>query len=382
MVRFDEEFLKDPVCSYARLRAVGPVHRAEAPDGSPVWLVTGYDDVRAALADPRLSLDKANATTGYRGLALPPALDKNLLNLDAPDHTRLRRILGRAFTPRRVEALRPAVEEIAGALADAVTGADLLAEFCVPLPIRVICTLLGVPPADVTRFREWTDAVLVPADAGRARAAMGSLYAFLTALVEAKRASPGEDLLSVVADSLSADEMLSAAFLLLLAGYENVVHVLGNGLAELLSAGLTSSTVDELVRHASPLQLAIRRFPTEDVEIGGTTIPAGETVLLAVASAHRDASVFPDADVFDPSRAENPHVGFGFGPHYCLGAPLARLELSIGLEALFSRYPGMSLAVPYAEVEWRSAFRSRSLRALPVRLNGRFPHSGTVGGGG
>ncbi|GAB3152495.1 cytochrome P450 [Amycolatopsis stemonae] len=378
VVRFDEEFLKDPVCAYARLRAEGPVHRAEAPDGSPVWLVTGYDDVRAGLADPRLSLDKAHSATGYRGLSLPPALDKNLLNLDAPEHTRLRRILGRAFTPRRVEALRPAVEGIAASLADAVTGADLLAEFCVPLPIRVICELLGVPPADVTLFREWTDAVLVPTDAERARSAMGSLYAFLTSLVEAKRESPSYDLLSVVADSLSAEEMLSAAFLLLLAGYENVVHVLGNGLAELLSAGLTSSTVDELVRYASPLQLAIRRFPVVDVEIGGTTVPAGETVMLAVASAHRDASVFPDADVFDPSRAENPHVGFGFGPHYCLGAPLARLELEVGLSALFSRYPDMALAVPYAELEWRSAFRSRSLRALPVR----FPRSGTVGGAG
>ncbi|MGW4526587.1 cytochrome P450 family protein [Amycolatopsis sp. NPDC004378] len=378
MVRFDEEFLKDPVCAYARLRAEGPVHRAEAPDGSPVWLVTGYDDVRAGLADPRLSLDKAHSATGYRGLSLPPALDRNLLNLDPPEHTRLRRILGRAFTPRRVEALRPAVEGIAASLADAVTGADLLAEFCVPLPIRVICELLGVPPADVTLFREWTDAVLVPTDAERARSAMGSLYAFLTSLVEAKRESPSDDLLSVVADSLSAEEMLSAAFLLLLAGYENVVHVLGNGLAELLSARLTSSTVDELVRYASPLQLAIRRFPVVDVEIGGTTVPAGETVMLAVASAHRDASVFPDADVFDPSRAENPHVGFGFGPHYCLGAPLARLELEVGLSALFSRYPDMALAVPYAELEWRSAFRSRSLRALPVR----FPRSGTVGGAG
>ncbi|EOD67133.1 cytochrome P450 family protein [Amycolatopsis vancoresmycina] len=384
VVRFDEELLKDPVCAYARLRAEGPVHRAEAPDGSAVWLVTGYDDVRAGLADPRLSLDKAHSATGYRGLALPPALDRNLLNLDAPEHTRLRRILGRAFTPRRVAALRPVVEDIAGSLADAVTGEDLLAEFCVPLPIRVICELLGVPPADVTEFRSWTDAVLVPADPGRARSAMGSLYAFLTSLAAAKRASPGEDLLSVVADSLSADEMLSAAFLLLLAGYENVVHVLGNGLAELLSRGLapTSSTVDEMVRHASPLQLAIRRFTREDVEIGGTTIPAGETVMLAVAAAHRDPSVFPDADVFDPSRAENPHVGFGFGPHFCLGAPLARLELEVGLGALFSRYPAMALAVPYAELEWRSAFRSRSLRALPVRLSGRFPQSGTVGGGG
>ncbi|MCR6486889.1 cytochrome P450 [Amycolatopsis sp. OK19-0408] len=368
VVRFDEEFLKDPVCSYARLRAEGPVHRAEAPDGSPVWLVTGYEDVRAGLADLRLSLDKAHSTTGYRGLSLPASLDRNLLNMDAPDHPRLRRILGRAFTPRRVEALRPAVEEIARSLADAVGGDDLLAEFCVPLPIRVICELLGVPPADVTAFREWTDAVLVPADPARARSAMGSLYAFLTSLVAAKRESPGDDLLSVVADSLTADEMLSAAFLLLLAGYENVVHVLGNGLAELLSAGLTSSTVDELVRHASPLQLAIRRFPVHDVETGGTTIPAGETVMLAVASAHRDASVFPDADVFDPSRAENPHVGFGFGPHYCLGAPLARLEVEVGLAALFSRHPGLSLAVPYAELEWRSAFRSRSLRRLPVRL--------------
>ncbi len=356
-VRFDEEFLADPVCAYARLRSAGPVHPAEAPDGSPIWLVTGYDDVKAGLGDPRLSLDKTNSATGYRGLALPPALDKNLLNMDAPEHTRLRRVLGRAFTPRRVAALRPAVVEIAESLADSLTGADLLAEFCVPLPIRVICSLLGVPPADVTEFREWTDAVLAPTSADRAREAMGALYAFLTSLVASKKVSPGDDLLSVVSDELSPDEMLSAAFLLLLAGYENVVHVLGNGVASLLHRPPGPSTVDELIRSVSPVQLAIRRFALSDVRIGDVTIPTGDTVMLALASANDDEA-----------GASRPHVGFGHGPHFCLGAPLARLELEVALSTLFARYPRMSLAVPYSDLPWRSTFRSRGLRALPVHL--------------
>jgi hypothetical protein len=259
-----------------------------------------------------------------------------------------------------VAALRPAVTEITAALLDSLTGADLLTEFCVPLPIRVICSLLGVAPADVTAFREWTDAVLAPADAGRAREAMGALYAFLISLVAEKQASPGDDLLSVVSDELSPDEMLSAAFLLLLAGYENVVHLLGNGLALLLSRGAApdSSTVDELIRSASPVQLAIRRFTRSDVRIGEVTIPAGETVMLALDSANHD-----------DAGAASPHVGFGHGPHFCLGAPLARLELEVALAALFERYPRMSLAVPYADLRWRSTFRSRSLRELPVHLD-------------
>ncbi|WP_326837245.1 cytochrome P450 [Amycolatopsis rhabdoformis] len=368
-VRFDDEFLADPVCAYARLRAAGPVHRAESPDGAPVWLVTRYAEVKAGLGDPRLSLDKAHSSGGYRGLDLPPALDKNLLNLDAPEHTRLRRLLGRAFTPRRVEALRPEVTRIAEELADALPArADLMDGYAVPLPITVICVLLGVAPADVAEFRTWTDAVLTPVDPGAAREAMRSLYGFVVGLIAEKRAAPGEDLLSVVAPDLTDDELLSAAFLLLLAGYENVVHTLGNGLHELLTRPGTApgpSTVEEILRYAAPAQLAIRRFPLRDVEIGGTTIPAGDTVLLALASAHRDETVFADPDGFDAERADNPHVGFGHGPHFCLGAPLARLELEIGFGTLLRRFPAMA---PAGEPVWRSSFRSRGLAHLPVIL--------------
>ncbi|MEV0067715.1 cytochrome P450 [Amycolatopsis sp. NPDC050768] len=373
-VRFDDEFLADPVCAYARLRAAGPVHRAESPDGAPIWLVTRYAEVKAGLGDPRLSLDKAHSSGGYRGLALPPALDKNLLNLDAPEHTRLRRLLGRAFTPRRVEALRPEVTRIAEELADALPAeADLMAGYAVPLPITVICVLLGVAPADVAVVRTWTDAVLMSTNAAVARDAMRSLFGFLTELIAAKRAEPGEDLLSVVAPDLTDDELLSAAFLLLLAGYETVVHVLGNGLHELLTrpaprsapAGSSVSIVDEILRHASPVQLAIRRFPLQDLEIGDTKIPAGDTVLLALASAHRDDTVFEDPDTFDADRPDNPHLAFGHGPHYCLGAPLARLELEIGFDTLLRRFPAMALA---GDPEWRSSFRSRGLASLPVIL--------------
>jgi hypothetical protein len=376
-VQFDADFLNDPVCAYARLREAGPVHRANSPDGASIWLVTRYAEVKAGLGDPRLSLDKANSGGGYHGLSLPPALDRNLLNLDAPEHTRLRRLLGRAFTPRRVEALRPEVTRIADELAaDLPAEADLVAGFAVPLPIRVICALLGVDPADVTDFRAWSDAVLMPTDSGAAREAMRSLYGYLASLIAVKRADPGDDLLSVVAPELTDDELLSAAFLLLLAGYENVVYALGNGLVELLarpslraslvaSPSLLASTVDEILRHASPLQLAIRRFPVENLVIGDVEIPAGDTVMLAVASAHRDPSAFTSPDTFDPERGDNPHVAFGHGPHFCLGAPLARLELEVGLGTLLRRFPGMVAA---GEPGWRSSFRSRGTATLPVLL--------------
>ncbi|WP_181775787.1 cytochrome P450 family protein [Amycolatopsis pittospori] len=389
MIRFDEEFLKDPASAYARLRAEGPVHRAETPDGAQVWLVTGYDDVRALLGDPRLSLDKATSSGGYRGLSLPPALDKNLLNMDAPEHTRLRKVLGKAFTRGQVERLRPRVAEIAGELLDGLSSrADLIAEYAAPLPIAVICELLGVPAADASGFRGWTDRILLPASPEDAKEALVAMYGFLTGLIAAKRAEPGEDLLGtlVTLDELTEDELLSAAFLLLFAGYENVVHQIGNGVAALLARpdqlaavladpALLPSTVDELLRFEPPGPLAIRRFPLEDVEIGGVTIPAGDTVMLAVASAHRDGSRFPDPDVLDVHRTENPHVGFGHGPHFCLGAPLARLELETGLGMLLKRFPGMRLAVAPEELRWRPSFRTRGLAELPVIV---FPPDGTV----
>ncbi|MGW5656000.1 cytochrome P450 family protein [Streptomyces humi] len=384
------ELLADPYAVYARLREAGPVHRIAGTDGLPAWLVTRYDDVRQALADPRLSLDKAHARPGgYRGLALPPALDANLLNMDPPDHTRVRRLVSQAFTPRRVALLREPVRRTADALLDAVVPlgrTDLVASYAAPLPIAVICELLGVAEGDRPDFRSWTDALVVPDPARpeRARQAVGALLAFFAGLLARKRAEPADDLLSAMIavrdeeDRLSEDELMSLAFLILFAGYENTVHLIGNATLALLTApaqlaalradpARLGPAVEELARYDGPAPLAIRRFPTEDVTIGGVTVPAGETVLLSLAAAHRDPRRFPEPDRLDIGRDATGHLALGHGIHYCLGAPLARLETEIALAALLERLPGLELEVPVEQLRWRPSMRTRGLLALPVR---------------
>ncbi|WP_406051944.1 cytochrome P450 [Kribbella sp. NBC_00889] len=377
----------DPYAAYSALRRSGPVHRVAGPDGSPSWLVTRYDDVRRALADPRLSVDKCNAVPGnYRGLNLPPALDANLLNMDPPDHTRIRSLVTRAFTPGRIESLAAPIRRTADELLAPVVRrgqADLVAEYAAPLPITVICDLLGVPEDARTDFRAWTDTMLAPPGPDEARAAIGAMLRFFAGLIEGKRSVPGDDLVSdLIAardddDRLSDDELTSLIFLILFAGYENVVHLIGNATLALLDEpalwerlrsdrSQLPAAVDELMRYDGPAPLAIRRFPVEDVEIDGVVIPAGETVLLGISSANRDAERFPDPDRVDFDRAVGGHLALGHGIHYCLGAPLARLEIAIALEALLDHVPGLHLGVPRSDLRWRDSIRTRGLHALPV----------------
>ncbi|MEU3876146.1 MULTISPECIES: cytochrome P450 [Streptomyces] len=382
--------LADPYGTYAALREAAPVHRMTGPDGRPAWLVTRYDDVRRALADPRLSLDRRNALPGsYSGLSLPPALDANLLNMDPPDHTRLRRLVVKAFTPARVEALRAPVRRLAGDLLDAVAAdgrADLMAAYAGPLPIAVICDLLGVPQRDRRDFREWTDALIAP-DPGqphRAKEAVGSLMRFVAALIEGKRAEPGDDLLSDLiavrdgGDVLSPDELTSLVFLLLFAGYENTVHLIANAVLALLEhpvllrevrsdPDVLATAVEEFMRWDGPVPLAIRRFPLQDVTIGGVVVPKGETVLLSLASANRDARQFPDPDRLDLRREHSGQLGLGHGIHHCLGAALARMETETALAVLFERLEDLELDLPKAPPVRRESLRARGLKSLPVR---------------
>ncbi|MGX1970866.1 cytochrome P450 family protein [Streptomyces kronopolitis] len=387
--------LDDPHAAYAALREAGPVHRITGADGSPAWLVTRYDDVRSALADPRLSLDKRHAGPGgYRGFALPPALDANLLNMDPPDHTRVRRLVVKAFTPGRVETLRAPVRRVADELLDAMAGrgrADLIADYAGPLPITVICDLLGIPQRDRRDFLAWSDALITP-DPSRPEAmkhAIGAMLEFYTGLIAAKRAEPGDDLLSDLiavrddepgddgGDRLTEDELTSLAFLILFAGYENTVHLIGNAVLGLLdhpdllrqlqhNPAELPPAVEEFLRFDSPGPLAIRRFPREDLEIGGVRIPAGDSVLLSIASANRDPARFPAPDVLDRGRDLSGHLAMGHGIHYCLGAPLARMEAVTAIEALLARFPGLRLDVPRGELRHRRSLRSRGLISLPV----------------
>ncbi|MFE3547205.1 cytochrome P450 [Streptomyces kronopolitis] len=387
--------LDDPHAAYAALREAGPVHRITGADGSPAWLVTRYDDVRSALADPRLSLDKRHAGPGgYRGFALPPALDANLLNMDPPDHTRVRRLVVKAFTPGRVETLRAPVRRVADELLDAMAErgrADLIADYAGPLPITVICDLLGIPQRDRRDFLAWSDALITP-DPSRPEAmkhAIGAMLEFYTGLIAAKRAEPGDDLLSDLiavrddapgddgGDRLTEDELTSLAFLILFAGYENTVHLIGNAVLGLLdhpdllrqlqhNPAELPPAVEEFLRFDSPGPLAIRRFPREDLEIGGVRIPAGDSVLLSIASANRDPARFPAPDVLDRGRDLSGHLAMGHGIHYCLGAPLARMEAVTAIEALLARFPGLRLDVPRGELRHRRSLRSRGLISLPV----------------
>ncbi|MFE0104353.1 cytochrome P450 [Streptomyces sp. NPDC059009] len=385
--------LHDLYGTTARLRDTAPVMRVTGTDGRLAWLVTRYEDVREGLANPLLSLDKRHALPGsYQGLALPPALDANLLNMDPPDHTRIRSLVARAFTRRRVEQLRAPVRRTADALLDAMAPlgrADLIAAYAAPLPIVVICDLLGVPEGDRRDFREWWDAVIAPdpaqPDAGaRAKEAVGAILGFFTRLLADKRAHPGDDLLSDLiaardegGDRLTEDELMSLAFLILFAGYENTVQLIGNAVLALLShpeqlavlradPSRLPAAVEELQRYDGPVPLAIRRFPVEDVRIAGVTVPAGETVLLSIAGANRDPHRFADPDRLDLGRDASGHLTLGHGVHHCLGAPLARLETQIALGALLERFPDLALDAKPDELAWRPSMRARGLTALPV----------------
>jgi cytochrome P450 len=359
------------------------------PDGARVWVISRYDDVRRLLADPRLALDKRMSRGGYRGFELPPALEANLLNMDGADHTRIRKLVVSAFTARRVDSLGAAIEASCDALIDAFPGdgsADLLDVYAAPLPVVVISDLLGVPGSDGAALRECTQVLLKPEKSrpADAAAAVGRGIRLLAGVIAAKRAEPGDDVLSTMiaardgADRLSEDELLSLAFLVLFAGYENSVNLITAATARLLAEPEQAARVraqgsphtpqmqqltEEFLRHDEPATNAIRRFPTEDVKVGGTVIPAGDLVYLSISAANRDAEAAARGAGNGTAEA---HVSFGHGPHYCLGAPLARLETRIALWNLFRRLPDLALAVPREDLPWKSDHRQHVLRALPV----------------
>jgi cytochrome P450 len=386
-------FVQNPYAVYQRLRAEGPVSRVIMPGGHPVWVITRYADSRAALADPRLIKDWRTLWPGNAAASLDDgfaALDTHMLSTDPPDHDRLRRLVTKAFTARRIERLRPRIAEITTSLLDAMPAdgqIDLLEAFAFPLPITVICELLGVPDSDRASFHAWTQAVLSTGEgsAESGTAAM-EMAAYFTALVAAKRTQPADDLLSglIVArdadDRLSERELLGMIFLLLVAGHETTVNLIGSGtLALLLSPGelarlradpsLLPGAVEELLRYTSPVNHATFRFTAEAVEIGGTVIPAREAVLVALASANRDPDRYPAPDQLELGRDVGGNLAFGHGIHYCLGAPLARMEGEIAFGALLARFPGITLAVPPESLRWRPSTLIRGLETLPVRLS-------------
>jgi cytochrome P450 len=399
--RCTPEFRRDPHPVYAHLRAAAPVCPMTPPHGNETYLITRYEDARAALSDPRLSKDMYGAMDTYRRIFgdSSVALDDNMLNSDAPKHTRLRRLVNSAFTPRRVQVLRPRIEEIVRGLLDACPArepVDLLPAFAFPLPIIVICHLLGVPAEDRSRLQRLSTTVAQTGFGEEFKRAQQKaeeeLHAFFTQLITAKREQPGDDLLSALIaardgedGALTQSELVSTAFLLMFAGHKTTAYLIGNAVYHLLSQPqqlravredpeLIHAAVEELVRYDGSVESATFRYATEDVEYGGTLIPKGALVQIALSSANRDSRKFDAPDELDvrrPGNAQDAHLGFGHGSHYCLGAPLARLETQLALTLLFDRFPRMALADPAGGPRWLEvpfpAFRG--LAELPVVLD-------------
>ena len=370
-VELSGEFITAPVASYARLRAQAPVHRAITPEGTEVWLVTRYADVRAALEDPRLSVDAAHAADACALDPAGPAPD--LLGTDPPLHTRLR---GCAAQALRVHHLRPRVAEIAAGLVDefaAAGSAELVGDYARPLSAAVLADLLGVPAAQRPEFRD------------RAGGPAEPLQQHLAELIAAKRAHPGDDLISALLaqDELSGDEVLALTFRIVSAGHQKATDLLGNGLAALLQHPeqlatlhadpplLERTAIDELLRFDPPQQAAIRRFPLSEVDIGGVVVPAGATVLLSLMSAHHDPAAFADPEALDITRDDNPHLAFGRGPHFCLGAQLAQMQAELGIGTILRRLPDLAATEPPEHLRRRQSWRHRGLVELPVAFRPR-----------
>jgi cytochrome P450 len=385
---FDEDsYYRDPLGFFARLRESRPVAPVRMPGYGRAWIVTRYADVRTVLTDPRLAKDVHRWPGGGRSRpSESTGVYAHMLHADPPDHTRLRRLVQKAFTPRRA-ALRPRAEEIAAGLLDEMAATpgdvtDLLGAYARPLPIAVLCELLAIPEAD----RAWI-AVTVAAYDDRAQhdRLERELAAYFAGLIAARRSGPGEDLVSALAcdsgaaDGLTGDELVSAIFLLVMAGFDTTVNLIASGALALLTQpgektrlrrdpSLLAAAVEELLRFTSPVRHANDRFTTEDVLVGDVVIPAGEWVLPAISSANRDPAQFPDPDRLDLGRDTSGHVAFGHGIHHCLGAPLARMEAEVALGALLDRFPRISLALPVSELRWRPVSLMNGLESLPVRL--------------
>jgi cytochrome P450 len=389
------DYFQHPLDYFARMREEGPVTPVTLPGGERSWLVTRYADVRAALADPRLHKDWAGKLTAPDWVPdeVTGYLSVHMLNADPPDHTRLRKLVSKAFTARRVAGLRPRVEAITAALLDALQArlaagetVDLIEAFSFPLPVTVICELLGVPVADQGKFRQWSNTLLNDqGEPGSFHAAGSAMFYYFTQLVGDKRVRPADDMVSALieaqdsGDSLSERELIAMLFLLLVAGHETTTNLIASGTLALLTnpaelerlhaePSLLPGAVEELLRYVNPLNHATERFTLEPVEIGGVTIPAREWVLCVTSSANRDPAKFPDADRLDVGRDAGGHVAFGHGIHYCLGAPLARLEGEVAFGALLSRFPALSLAAGPSSLRWRHSSLIHGLETLPVRL--------------
>jgi cytochrome P450 len=396
------QFKADPHPFYARLRAEAPVWRASVtlPDRRTAWLVTRYDHVAGVLKDGRFAKDPLNALDPDEQEKQPwvpgflKPLERNMLDVDEPDHRRLRSLVSKAFTPRLIERLRVRIEAICEELLSEMErrgrgNAELVRDYALPLPATVIAELLGVPAGDHRRFHRWSNRIVSVSSARAVWRALPAALAFvryLRKMTRRRRISPEDDLISALVqaeeagDRLSEDELLAMAFLLLVAGHETTVNLIASGTLALLQhpeqmeklksdPSLIKPAVEELLRYTSPVEIATERYAREDVEISGTQIPRGGLVLGVLGSANRDEEQFVNPDSLDLARDPNRHLAFGRGGvHHCLGAPLARTEGQIAIGALLQRFPNMRLAAEPGSLLWHRGLFLRGLEKLPLTL--------------
>lgn len=390
--------LENPFAIYALLRTVRPVMRMPTPgyDGPGVWFLTRYADVHTALRDPRFSVDRMRATIIRENVERLPAFIRqtaqglrSMLTMDPPDHTRVRKLVNKAFTPRRIEGLRRHIEIIVDELLAPVKGAgrmDVIDALAAPLPAIVIAELLGVPAEDHRQFKSWASEIVASlgqptlGDRRGTVPAVQKLFNYLSEIIADRRKQPRDDLISAMVlaqeeeDALSDMELLATSNLLLIAGHETTTNLIGNGLLALLrepdqlerlrgDMSLLPTAIEELLRYDGPVQATVRAT-REDLEIDGNRIEEGSLVLVGIGAANHDPDVFKEPERLDIGRDPNPHLAFGFGAHFCLGAPLARLEGEIAFRALLERFPRMQLATEAPE--YRSNPVLRGLVSLPV----------------
>lgn len=392
------EHKTNPYPFYARLRAEHPVFPVTLPDKRTIWLVTRYDDVATVLKDERFAKNLANAPANKTAqqpwiprFARP--LTRHMLNVDKPDHPRLRGLVNKAFSPRLVEQMDSRIHSVTTGLLERAHGRqniDLISDYALPIPTTIIAEMLGVPAKDRRKFNRWTNAAMQVASSRwgmfKAIPDVWAFVRYIRKFVRIRRQEPRDDLVSelvsaeIDGEQLTEDELVSMVFLLLVAGHETTVNLIGNGVLALLEhpeqmqllrddPTLIEITVEELLRYGSPVEMATERYARKDITIAGVTIPAGSLVGAVIASANRDESQFTDPDTLDISREPNKHLAFGLGPHYCTGAPLARLEGQIAINALLQTVPQFELSKAPHTLRWRPGLVTRGLVSLPISVD-------------
>lgn len=391
------EFNKNAHYHFSWMRQNAPIYKARFTGRKPAYLITRYEDVSASLKDPRIlkNLNAAQTKSGKRSVWIPKTfrpLLHNMLNTDEPDHRRLRNLVHKAFTPRMIANLEPRIDRIAHTLLDKAAHqeeVDLIQAFALPLPVTVIAEMIGIPEEDRHLFQKWSSAMMVQPTAVNMIKAVPAVRNFLKytrQLAEKRRLEPKDDLISALAlaeeggDSLTEDELIGMIFLLVLAGHETTVNLIANGTLALLNNpeqlallksdySLMDTAVEEFLRYDGPLQTAEMSFANEEITWHNVTIPKGALILSAIMSANRDETIFDNPNQLDITRTPNKHLAFGHGIHYCLGAPLARLEAKVAFCHLIERFPNLKLAVDVDQLTYTAVPMLHRLKELPIKLN-------------